>query len=379
MSGVNEIRSTFLNYFARQRPRDRAVVAARAAQRPDADVHQCRHGAVQERLHRRREAPLPARHHLAEMRARRRQAQRPRQCRLHRAAPHLLRDARQFLVRRLLQGPRHRTGLESGHQGVRPAEGQADGHRLSSTTTRRSSSGRRSPGFPDYRIIRIAGVRQFLADGRHRPVRPLLGNLLRPRRQDLGRPAGSARKQDGDRFIEIWNLVFMQFEQVDARRARSAAAALDRHRHGAGAHRRHPAGQARQLRHRPVRRPDPRHRRADRRRSDGAAESLAPRHRRSSARVVVPDRRRRAAVERGPRLRAAPDHAPRHAPCAADRRQGAADVPAGPGAGARDGPGLSGTGARRKPDRGNAAAGGDALPQDAGARPVDPRREEQRA
>jgi hypothetical protein len=40
-----------------KRPRDRAVVAAGAAQRPDADVHQCRHGAVQERLHRRGEAP----------------------------------------------------------------------------------------------------------------------------------------------------------------------------------------------------------------------------------------------------------------------------------------------------------------------------------
>jgi alanyl-tRNA synthetase len=48
--------------------------------------------------------PYPARHDLAEMRARRRQAQRPRQCRLHRAPPHLLRDARQLLVRRLLQG-----------------------------------------------------------------------------------------------------------------------------------------------------------------------------------------------------------------------------------------------------------------------------------
>ena len=56
MSGVNDIRSSFLDYFARQRPRGRAVVAARAAQRPDPDVHQRRHGAVQERLHRPREA-----------------------------------------------------------------------------------------------------------------------------------------------------------------------------------------------------------------------------------------------------------------------------------------------------------------------------------
>ena len=53
---------------------------------------------------------------------------------------------------------------------------------------------------------------------------------------------------------------------------------------------------------------------------DGRAEGLAPRHRRPSARVLVPDRRRRAAVERGPRLRAAPHHAARHAPCRAARR-----------------------------------------------------------
>jgi hypothetical protein len=81
-----------------------AGAAAGAAQRPDADVHQLGHGAVQERLHRRREARLQARDHGAEMRARRRQAQRPRQCRLYRAPPHLLRDAGQFLLRRLFQG-----------------------------------------------------------------------------------------------------------------------------------------------------------------------------------------------------------------------------------------------------------------------------------
>ncbi len=106
-----------------QRPYRRAVVPARAAQRSDPDVHQCRHGAVQERLHRPREAPLCAGRHGAEMRARRRQAQRPRQCRLYGAPPHLLRDARQFLVRRLFQGPRHRARLEPDHQGIRPRQG----------------------------------------------------------------------------------------------------------------------------------------------------------------------------------------------------------------------------------------------------------------
>ena len=67
------------------------------------------------------------------------------------------------------------------------------GHGLSSTTTRPSISGRRSPGCPTSAIIRIAGSRQFLGDGRHRPVRPVLGNLLRPRRRHPGRPAGHRR------------------------------------------------------------------------------------------------------------------------------------------------------------------------------------------
>jgi alanyl-tRNA synthetase len=41
---------------------------------------------------------------------------------------------------------------------------------------------------------------------------------------------------------------------------------------------------------------------------------VLPRHCRSSAFVVFPDRRWRAAVERRPGLCAAPHHAPRHAP-----------------------------------------------------------------
>src|ERR1700731_904119 len=55
--------------FRPARPRCRAVEPLGAAQRPDIAVHQCRHGPVQERLHRRREAALSARCHLAEMRA----------------------------------------------------------------------------------------------------------------------------------------------------------------------------------------------------------------------------------------------------------------------------------------------------------------------
>ncbi len=47
-------------------------------------------------------------------------------------------------------------------------------------------------GLPEIADHPHRGLRQFLADGRHRPVRAVLGNLLRPWRQDLGRPAGFA-------------------------------------------------------------------------------------------------------------------------------------------------------------------------------------------
>ena len=47
-------------------------------------------------------------------------------------------------------------------------------------------------GLPDSRDHPHPDQRQFLDDGRHRPVRSVLGNLHRPRRPHLGRPAGVA-------------------------------------------------------------------------------------------------------------------------------------------------------------------------------------------
>ncbi len=188
-----------------------------------------------------------------------------------------------------------------------------------------------------------------------------------------GGPPGSP-DEDGDRFIEIWNLVFMQYEQHADGSRDSAAAPVDRHRHGAGAHRRGAAGQARQLRHRPDARADrgrgARHRRRPRR----PGPRPPPGDRRPPALDLVPDRRRRAALERGPRLRAAPDHAPRHAPRAPARRPGPGDVPAGAGARRADGPGLPRAGPRQAADRGDAAARGDPVQDHARPRPAAARR-----
>ncbi len=301
------------------------------------------------------------------MRARRRQAQRPRQCRLHRAPPHLLRDARQFLVRRLLQGPRHRARLDADHQGIRSRSEPPDGDGL--PHRRRGGGALEEDRRPARRTHRQdPDQRQFLGHGRYRPVRSVLGNLLRSRCRN---PRRTARQPGRGRRPLHRDLEpgLHAIRPGDEGGAPRPAAPVDRHRHGAGAHRRGPAGRPRQLRHRPVQGADPRlgggHRRARR----GQDPRQPPRHCRPPARLELPDRRRRAAVQRGPRLRAAPHHAPRHAPRPVARRRGAADVAAGAGAGPRDGPGLSGARARRAADRRDAEARGDPLPQDAGARP----------
>ena len=93
------------------RPPRGAQLSARPAERPHAALRQRRDEPVQGRVPGQGEARLHARGLLAEVRARRRQAQRPRERGPHRAPPHVLRDAGQLLLRRLLQEGRHRLRL----------------------------------------------------------------------------------------------------------------------------------------------------------------------------------------------------------------------------------------------------------------------------
>jgi alanyl-tRNA synthetase len=69
-------------------------------------------------------------------------------------------------------------------------------------------------GFPDYKIVRIPTSDNFWAMGDTGPCGPCSEIFYDHGEHIPGGPPGS-EDADGDRFIEIWNLVFMQYEQVD--------------------------------------------------------------------------------------------------------------------------------------------------------------------
>jgi alanyl-tRNA synthetase len=70
-------------------------------------------------------------------------------------------------------------------------------------------------GLPQSRIIRIPTSDNFWSMGDTGPCGPCTEIFYDHGAHIPGGPPGSP-DADGDRFIEIWNLVFMQFEQVDA-------------------------------------------------------------------------------------------------------------------------------------------------------------------
>ncbi|MGV0912528.1 alanine--tRNA ligase [Martelella sp. FOR1707] len=72
-------------------------------------------------------------------------------------------------------------------------------------------------GLPDERIIRIATSDNFWSMGDTGPCGPCSEIFYDHGDHIWGGPPGSP-EEDGDRFIEIWNLVFMQYEQISADR-----------------------------------------------------------------------------------------------------------------------------------------------------------------
>ncbi len=192
-------------------------------------------------------------------------------------------------------------------------------------------------------------------------------STTRATRWPAARPASP--DEDGDRFLEFWNLVFMQFEQVDEKtRLDLPKPSIDT---GMGLERiaailqgvtnnydvdlfRHLIAASVEATGVP---------------SQGEAmfsHRVIADHLRSTSFLiadgVLPSNEGRGYVLRRIMRRA-------HAPCASARHQGSADAPAGADAGGGDGRGLSRTQARREPDRRNPEAGGNPLPRNPGARP----------
>jgi alanyl-tRNA synthetase len=73
---------------------------------------------------------------------------------------------------------------------------------------------RKIAGLPESRIIRIATKDNFWAMGDSGPCGPCSEIFFDHGDHIAGGPPGSP-DEDGDRFVEVWNLVFMQHEQED--------------------------------------------------------------------------------------------------------------------------------------------------------------------
>ena len=249
---------------------------------------------------------------------------------------------------------------------VGPAQGSPAGHGLQ----------HRRPGASaveeDRRPFRRQDHRpseQSLGHGPHGPLRLLLGNLLRPGRRASRAARPASPDEDGDRFLEFWNLVFMQFEQVDENtRLDLPKPSIDT---GMGLERIAAILQGVTnnydvdlFRHLIA--------------ASESASGVASTGEATFSHRIIADHLRATSFliadgvlpsNEGPRLCAAPDHAPRHAPCASAGHQGSVDAPAGAGAGGGNGLGLSRTQAQRSPDRRDPEAGGNPLPRNLGARP----------
>ncbi|MGC6412547.1 MAG: alanine--tRNA ligase [Candidatus Puniceispirillaceae bacterium] len=81
-------------------------------------------------------------------------------------------------------------------------------------------------GLSDEKIIRIATSDNFWSMGDTGPCGPCSEIFFDHGPSIAGGPPGSP-DEDGDRFIEIWNLVFMQFEQTETKRLNLPKPSID--------------------------------------------------------------------------------------------------------------------------------------------------------
>ena len=162
--------------------------------------------------------PYPRAVELAEVRPRRRQAQRPRRRRPHQAAPRVLRDDGQLQLRRLLQGSDHPLELGSRAPASRESGGWGfDGDRLwitvHETDDEAEAIWHEQVGVPMDRIQRLGDKDNFWQMGDTGPCGPC-SEIHIDRGPEFGPDGGPLGDPAGDRFMEFWNLVFMQYNQA---------------------------------------------------------------------------------------------------------------------------------------------------------------------
>ena len=237
-------------------------------------------------------------------------------------------------------------------------------------------------GVPLERIQRLGDKDNFWQMGDTGPCGPC-SEIHIDRGPAFGPDGGPLGDPEGDRFMEFWNLVFMQYNQApDGTRTR-VAEAVDRHRRRARADPGSAAGRRLGVGDRP-------HAAADRHRvlADGQVlpgrRLRRPRQLRDArarrARPVVDDARERRCVpvERGAWLRAASDPAPRRALRVPARHRAAGDAAPVRDGDRRDGQRLPGRHQEPRLHPGRVDEGGRAVPAHAADRADDPRRRARR-
>ena len=259
--------------------------------------------------------PFDTRHERAEVRAHARH----RGGRQDHPARHVLPDERQLLLRRLLQGRRHRARLGPGHRLARRRRLGFDPDKIWVTVLDSDDEARQLwkevAGLPDERIQRRGLLDNYWHMGVPGPGGPCSeiyvdrGAGVRPRR----RPGRRRGPVPGDLEPRLHaGGAHQRPRQGRLRRRRAAAQQEHRHRHGPGARRLPAAGQEQPVRDRrglPGHRAGGRAHAADLRRRPRRRRTV-PRHRRPRPQRADADRRRRHARQRGPRLRPAPAAAP---------------------------------------------------------------------
>ena len=242
---ADQLRQSFLDFFAKQRARGRPVGKPDPA-RPDRDVHGRRHGAVQALLRRRRGAAVPR------VRSARRSAPAPAASTttsttsVAPSATSCSSRCSATSASATTSSARSSRGAGSSSRPTRRAAAGAStatgsGSPSTRATTRPSRSGTSRSACRSSRIQRLGDKDNFWQMGDTGPCGPC-SEIHIDRGPAFGPDGGPLHDPHGDRFMEFWNLVFMQFNQAPDGSRTPLPRAVGRHRRRARADPRPAAG-----------------------------------------------------------------------------------------------------------------------------------------